>query len=192
MESSALDDAVDAARGSPRRKLNNRFNATIAASVGLQPNGAGVRPGVSEPARQAVAPGGREHADDPVGRRPCGRRSGARRRSADDGEQQGRIATRSSRTRASRCFSCSRRSATCCISAKADTVAQKRFEVAKNRYIIGKIGISDLFIAQSEKDAAVLAYVQALRTYWTSYYHLRRVTLYDFATKQELADDRER
>jgi outer membrane protein TolC len=66
------------------------------------------------------------------------------------------------------------------IAAKADTVADRRFEVAKNRYIIGKIGISDLYIAQSEKDGAVQAYVQALRGYWTSYYQLRRLTLYDF------------
>jgi hypothetical protein len=46
----------------------------------------------------------------------------------------------------------------------------------------------DLFTAQTEKDNAVIARVQALRGYWTAYYHLRRVTLYDFATKQQLAD----
>jgi outer membrane protein TolC len=67
------------------------------------------------------------------------------------------------------------------ISAKADTVGSKRFEVAKNRYVIGKIGISDLYIAQSEKDSALQSYVQALRGYWLSYYRLRRLTLYDFA-----------
>jgi outer membrane protein len=72
------------------------------------------------------------------------------------------------------------------ISAKADTVATKRFDVAKNRYVIGKIGISDLYIAQSEKDAALQAYVQALRGYWSAYYRLRRVTLYDFAEKHEI------
>jgi outer membrane protein len=66
------------------------------------------------------------------------------------------------------------------IATKADTVADRRFEVAKNRYVIGRIGISDLYIAQNEKDAAVQAYVQALRQYWTSYYRLRRLTLYDF------------
>ncbi|HWH50787.1 MAG TPA: TolC family protein, partial [Gemmatimonadaceae bacterium] len=76
------------------------------------------------------------------------------------------------------------------IAAKADTVAEKRFDVAKNRYVIGKISISDLYIAQNEKDQAVLSYVQALRGYWTAYYHLRRVTLYDFATKHELVDER--
>jgi outer membrane protein TolC len=78
------------------------------------------------------------------------------------------------------------------ISAKADTVAEKQFEVARNRYIIGKITNTDLYNAQSEKDAAVLAYVQALRSYWTAYYHLRRVTLYDFAKKQEMSDVVER
>jgi outer membrane protein TolC len=72
------------------------------------------------------------------------------------------------------------------IATKADTVAQKRFEVAKNRYVIGKIGVSDLYIAQNEKDQALDAYVQALRNYWANYYRLRRVTLYDFAEKAQL------
>jgi outer membrane protein TolC len=72
------------------------------------------------------------------------------------------------------------------IAAKADTVAQKRFEVAKARYVIGKIGVSDLYIAQNEKDQALDAYVQALRSFWANYYRLRRVTLYDFAQKTEL------
>jgi outer membrane protein TolC len=66
------------------------------------------------------------------------------------------------------------------ISAKADTVAAKRFEVAKNRYIIGRIAIDNLYIAQNEKDQALRAYVDALRGYWTSFYRLRRLTLYDF------------
>ena len=72
------------------------------------------------------------------------------------------------------------------IAAKADTVATKRFEVAKNRYVIGRIGMSDLYIAQNEKDAARLAYVQALRGYWIAYYRLRRLTLYDFAAGRRI------
>jgi outer membrane protein TolC len=74
------------------------------------------------------------------------------------------------------------------ISAKADTVAAKRFEVSKNRYVIGKIGMSDLYIAQNEKDQALVAYVQALRGYWAAYYRLRRLTLYDFAVGREIVD----
>lgn len=78
------------------------------------------------------------------------------------------------------------------ISAKADTVAERGFEVAKERYVIGKIGITDLYLAQSEKDDAVLAYVNALSGYWGAYYHLRRITLYDFATGKPLSDLPER
>jgi len=66
------------------------------------------------------------------------------------------------------------------LSAKADTVAQKRFEVAYNRYVIGRIGIDNLYIAQNEKDQAVQQYLQALRSYWLAYYRLRQVTLFDF------------
>lgn len=68
------------------------------------------------------------------------------------------------------------------VAAKADTVAAKRFEVAKNRYVIGRIGIDNLYVAQQEKDQALQAYVQAIRGYWSAYYRLRRTTLYDFET----------
>ena len=68
------------------------------------------------------------------------------------------------------------------VAAKADTVATRRFDVAKDRYVIGKIDIGDLYIAQTEKDQALVSYVQAVRAYWLAYYQLRRSTLYDFRT----------
>ncbi|HEX6645022.1 MAG TPA: TolC family protein [Gemmatimonadales bacterium] len=66
------------------------------------------------------------------------------------------------------------------IAAKADTVAAKRFEVAYNRYVIGRIAIDNLYMAQGEKDQALGQYVQSLRAHWLAYYRLRRLTLYDF------------
>jgi outer membrane protein TolC len=72
------------------------------------------------------------------------------------------------------------------LAAKADTVATKRFDVAKNRYIIGRIGMDNLYIAQQEQDQASQQYVQSLRGYWLAYYRLRRSTLYDFEQRQEL------
>ena len=72
------------------------------------------------------------------------------------------------------------------IAAKADTVAAKRFEVAYNRYVIGRINIDNLYLAQNEKDQALGAYVQALRGYWTAYYQLRKTTLYDFEKRASL------
>ncbi len=70
------------------------------------------------------------------------------------------------------------------IAAKADTVAQKRFEVAYNRYVIGRIDVDQLYLAQNAKDQALLSYVQSLRGYWQAHYRLRRVTLYDFERGQ--------
>ncbi|MBX3253601.1 MAG: TolC family protein [Chitinophagaceae bacterium] len=66
------------------------------------------------------------------------------------------------------------------ISAKSDTIAQKRYEVARNRYMLGKIGITDLGLAQEAKDNAVVDYVRTLQQYWQAYYMLRRITLFDF------------
>ena len=72
------------------------------------------------------------------------------------------------------------------IAAKADTVGTKRFEVAKNRYVIGRIGPDNLYQAQTEKDQALVQYLQSLRAYWLAYYRLRRVTMYDFELGQTI------
>lgn len=72
------------------------------------------------------------------------------------------------------------------LSAKADSVAGKRFEVAYNRYVIGRITIDVLYIAQAEKDQALAQVVQAQRGYWLAYYTLRRATLFDFERGQPI------
>jgi outer membrane protein TolC len=74
------------------------------------------------------------------------------------------------------------------VAAKSDTIAQRRFDVAKERYVIGKIDIPILFIAQSEKDSARRANYQTLWDYWTVYYRVRRLSLYDFRMKQPLVE----
>lgn len=75
------------------------------------------------------------------------------------------------------------------IASKSDTVAIKRYEVTKQRYLIGKIGITDLNIAQSEKDNAQYGYISALQEYWRSYFELRKLTLFDFATMKQISFD---
>ncbi|MBX2897134.1 MAG: TolC family protein [Cyclobacteriaceae bacterium] len=72
------------------------------------------------------------------------------------------------------------------ITKKADEVAQQRYMVAQNRYLIGKIDITNLNIALNEKDTAKRSYIEALKSFWTAYYDLRRLTLYDFAGKRLL------
>lgn len=65
---------------------------------------------------------------------------------------------------------------------KTDSVAQRRFTLANNLYQIGKLSVTDLNLAQSEKDNSRRTYIEALRAYWQAYYTLRKVTLYDFQT----------
>jgi outer membrane protein TolC len=72
------------------------------------------------------------------------------------------------------------------ITKKADEVAFERYNVAQNRYLIGKIDITNLNIALKEKDDAKRSYIEALKAFWTAYYELRRLTLYDFATQKYL------
>jgi hypothetical protein len=77
------------------------------------------------------------------------------------------------------------------LAAQADTIAQRRYQVAQNRYLIGKIDITNLYIAQDEKDSARQAYIRELRSFWTGWYELRSLTLYDFENDEPIAYDYE-
>jgi outer membrane protein TolC len=70
--------------------------------------------------------------------------------------------------------------------AKADTIAALRYEITKQRYLIGKISITDLNLAQQEKDQASQGYIGALRNFWSAYYTVRRLTLYDFEQDRKI------
>jgi outer membrane protein TolC len=74
------------------------------------------------------------------------------------------------------------------ITKKSDQVALERYKVSQNRYLIGKIDITNLNIALQEKDNAKRSYIQALNAFWAAYYDLRRFTLYDFAERRFLYD----
>jgi outer membrane protein len=73
------------------------------------------------------------------------------------------------------------------LAAKADTVAQKRYDITVKRYLIGKIDITDLNIAVQEKDRARQDYFRALGDFWNSWLELRRKTLYDFEKNKSIA-----
>jgi outer membrane protein TolC len=67
----------------------------------------------------------------------------------------------------------------------SDEVAQRRYEIALKRYQTGNVTVTDLNIAQNEKDSNKRAYFDALKDFWVAYYELRALTLYDFE-KEEL------
>jgi outer membrane protein TolC len=72
------------------------------------------------------------------------------------------------------------------IAAKADTIARKRYEVSKQRFFIGKIDVLDLNVADSEKDISKRNYISTLRNYWSDFYMVRRLALYDFMKQEKL------
>jgi outer membrane protein len=63
---------------------------------------------------------------------------------------------------------------------EADQTAAERFEIARKRYLLGDMSITDLNIAVHEKDQARRDYIFSLKSFWSAYYNLRVLTLYDF------------
>lgn len=72
------------------------------------------------------------------------------------------------------------------LAAKADTIAQSRYHVTKERFLIGKIDVLDLNIAQTERDNARTRYISAMRNYWQFYYDMRRLTQFDFINSKPI------
>ena len=186
IQQNALDE-VQTKRGITYAKANNRFNATIQASAGFNQTAPVFGQAYQSPlGNQTLA----------VGINLPMLQWGAGRAELEEAKAIESRVTANNRMRRDVLAEDARFSVlqlqqaqrNVLITSKADTVAGKQFEVARNRYVIGKITNDALYLAQGEKDAAVLAKVQALRNYWTSYYHLRRVTLYDFERNEEMSD----
>lgn len=75
------------------------------------------------------------------------------------------------------------------IAAKADTIAGIRYDISRERFLIGRIDIMELNIALEEKDRAKQSYLTALRNYWRGYYEMRNITLYDFLLDEPITLD---
>lgn len=71
---------------------------------------------------------------------------------------------------------------------QAHEVSKRRLDMSRNRYLIGKILITDLNLALREEAEARRGYVAVLRNFWLAYYDLRRLTLYDFEADRPLVE----
>jgi outer membrane protein len=70
--------------------------------------------------------------------------------------------------------------------AQADSIAGEKYLIAKERYILGLLSITDLSIAFQENDEAKRDFINALRDFWGAYYQLRFLSLYDFEKKNKI------
>ncbi len=69
---------------------------------------------------------------------------------------------------------------------KTYEVSQKNFDITKKRYLIGKIGVTELNLAISQQARNRQSYFSTLRSFWLAYYEIRRLTLYDFMEGKNL------
>jgi outer membrane protein TolC len=74
-------------------------------------------------------------------------------------------------------------------SAKADTIAQMGFDVTMRRFKIGKLDVTKLNMARTDLENARRAYISSLQKYWTSYFLIRQLALFDFERNVELGVD---
>ena len=72
------------------------------------------------------------------------------------------------------------------LAGRADSLAQRRYDIARATYLVGRISLTDLSLASSAKDGAKRGYIFALRACWVAQYRLRALTLYDFERQQAL------
>lgn len=72
------------------------------------------------------------------------------------------------------------------IAAETRDISEQNYGLEVERYLRGSITINDLNQARNQKDSAIAAYFQALRTYWELYYTLRKLTLFDFKNDEKL------
>ena len=69
---------------------------------------------------------------------------------------------------------------------QAELTAQKRYDITKKRFLVGKVDVLDLNVASSEKDVAKRNYISTLRNYWLDYFEIRQLTLYNFLEDKPL------
>ena len=70
--------------------------------------------------------------------------------------------------------------------AQADSIAAEKYKIARERYVLGDLSITDLSIAFQENDQAKRDYINALRDLWGAYYQLRYLSLYDFENNKKI------
>ena len=75
------------------------------------------------------------------------------------------------------------------ISDKANLIARNRYNITKQRFLIGKIDALDLNDSQKSKDNSERQYISSLKNYWNYFFNMRKLTLHDFINDEELRAD---
>ncbi len=74
----------------------------------------------------------------------------------------------------------------CAASLKAMEIASERYTIMMERFENGGVTVTELNTAQDEMDSANTAYITQLQAYWSSYYNIQKMSLYDFIQKRDI------
>ncbi len=76
--------------------------------------------------------------------------------------------------------------AQCRVSDQAKSIAQERYEIMVHRFENGGVSVENLNTAQDEMKAATHKYISQLQAFWSAYYEIQKIALYDFVKKEDL------
>jgi len=72
------------------------------------------------------------------------------------------------------------------IAVETKELSLKRYGIAKQKYALGTLSFTDFNNAQLDKDRAMTDYISMLQNYWSLYFLIRRLTLYDFEKQKNI------
>lgn len=75
------------------------------------------------------------------------------------------------------------------IATRTNAIARKRYDTNVQTYLIGKISTLDLNDSQSKKDESMRQYINELYKFWSYWYQLRSLTLFDYSTHEPINAD---
>lgn len=70
---------------------------------------------------------------------------------------------------------------------EAKSLASLAYNTAKQRFMIGKADVNSLTLSLNRLNTAQKNYITALKSYWLSYYKIRKLTLFDFEKSVSLS-----
>ncbi|MDR2586147.1 MAG: TolC family protein [Prevotellaceae bacterium] len=80
----------------------------------------------------------------------------------------------------------------CAVSQQADRIAQERYQICLDKFANATLSVTELNMAQKEKDDAVRRHIADLRSYWSYYYEIRRLCLFDFISGKDISAEFDR
>ncbi len=75
------------------------------------------------------------------------------------------------------------------LATKSNEIAARRYDTNVQTYLIGRISTLDLNDSQNKKDESLRRYIDELYKYWSYWYQLRSLTLYDYENGSDITAD---